>query len=130
MTGADKLICAFATLLVALTLTAAPAKAQFGGPGSGGAGGQDMMTQMAPMLNMMKAKMGKKRFAAMMQAMGPMMGQMMQNGGGLGGGGFAPGGFGTGAGIDAGSIIGMAGPVMQMASLGVGAGRHRNHRQK
>jgi hypothetical protein len=30
-----------------------------------------MMTQMAPMLEMMKAKMGKRRFAMMMQTMGP-----------------------------------------------------------
>jgi hypothetical protein len=134
MTGADRLNCAFATLLVAFTLMAAPAKAQFGGLG-GGAGGQDMMTQMAPMLNMMKAKMGKKRFAAMMQTMGPMMSQMMQNGGGLGrlsggfgGGSFAPGRFG--AGIDAGSIVGMVGPMMQMASLAGSAGHHRHHRQK
>jgi len=135
MTGADRLICAFATLLVAFTLTAAPAKAQFGGLGSGdtAAGGQDMMTQMAPMLNMMKAKMGKKRFAAMMQTMGPMMSQMMQGGGGgLGGlgGGFGGGGFGTGSGIDIGSIMGMVGPVMQMANLGGTAAHHRHHRQK
>ena len=41
-----------------------------------------MMTQMAPMLEMMKAKMGKRRFAMMMQTMGPMMSRMMENGGG------------------------------------------------
>jgi hypothetical protein len=40
------------------------AKAQFGGFGGGGA---DMMTQMAPMLEMMKAKIGKRRFAMLMQ---------------------------------------------------------------
>ena len=44
--------------------------------------GGDMMTQMAPMLEMMKAKMGKRRFGQMMQTMGPMMGGMMENGGG------------------------------------------------
>jgi len=50
---------------------------------------------------MMKAKMGKRRFAALMQTMGPMMSRMMENGGfaGMGGGmgsfgGMAPGGIG------------------------------------
>ena len=61
-----------------------------------------MMTQMAPMLEMMKAKMGKRRFAMMMQTMGPMMSRMMEGGGGglggmMGGGGI-PGGFGGGYG--------------------------------
>jgi hypothetical protein len=135
MTRADSLIGGLATLLVAFMLTAAPAKAQFGGFGgaSAGAGGQDMMTQMAPMLNMMKAKMGKKRFAAMMQTMGPMMSQMMQGGGGFGGfggGGFAPEGFGVGSGVDIGGIMGMVGPMMQMANLGGGAGHHRRRGQK
>ena len=32
-----------------------------------------MMTQMAPMLEMMKAKMGKHHFAALMQTIGPMI---------------------------------------------------------
>jgi hypothetical protein len=141
MTGADRLIGGIATLLVAFMLTAAPAKAQFGGFGgaSAGAGGQDMMTQMAPMLNMMKAKMGKRRFAAMMQTMGPMMSQMMQGGGfggtgggfgGIGGGGFAPEGFGAGSGADIGSIMGMVGPMMQMANLGGSTSHHRRHRHK
>ena len=62
-----------------------------------------MMTQMAPMLEMMKAKMGKRRFAMMMQTMGPMMSRMMEGGGGglggmMGGGGmpaaYGGGGFG------------------------------------
>jgi hypothetical protein len=58
-----------------------------------------MMTQMAPMLEMMKAKMGKRRFAMLMQTMGPMMSRMMENGGGglggmMGGGGL--GGLGGG----------------------------------
>ena len=57
MTGADKVVCHAAALLLLLSLTAMPAKAQFGGGGGGG----DMMTQMAPMLEMMKAKMGKDR---------------------------------------------------------------------
>ena len=98
MTGADKVVCQVATLLLLFTLTAVPAKAQFGGGGGGG----DMMTQMAPMLEMMKAKMGKRRFATMMQTMGPIMGRMMEGGGGLSGlggmmgGGGIPGSFGGG----------------------------------
>jgi len=36
------------------------------------------MTQMAPMLEMMKAKMGKRRFAMMNANQGPMMGRMME----------------------------------------------------
>jgi hypothetical protein len=71
MTGADKVVCQAATLLLLFTLTTMPAKAQFAGfgAGSGGGGGGDMMTQMAPMLEMMKAKMGKRRFGMMMQTM-------------------------------------------------------------
>src|SRR5437588_394952 len=100
MTGADKVVCQAAMLLLLFTLTSVPAKAQFAGlGGAGGGGGEDMMTQMAPMLEMMKAKMGKRRFGMMMQTMGPMMGRMMENGGGglggmMGGGGI--GGLGGG----------------------------------
>jgi hypothetical protein len=72
MTGADKMVCQAATLLLLFTLASSPAKAQLAGFGDGGGGG-DMMTQMAPMLEMMKAKMGKRRFGMMMQTMGPMM---------------------------------------------------------
>src|ERR1700733_11737671 len=117
MTGADKVVCQAATLLLLFTLISAPAKAQFAGFGGGGG---DMMTQMAPMLEMMKAKMGKRRFAMLMQTMGPMMSQMMEGGGGFGGmlggggipgglsggGGFAPGGYGIGGGSD---IMGLRG---------------------
>jgi len=146
MTRADKLACWAATLLLLFTLSTVPAKAQFGG------GGDDMMTQMAPMLNMMKAKMGKRRFGAMMQTMGPMMSRMMQNGGGgfggmLGGGG-SPGGFGGGTtyaadsygtSMGGGGFTGMLGgggselmsmipQVMQMVNFG-GGHRHRRHRR-
>ena len=89
MTGADKVVCQAATLLLLFALTTMPAKAQFAG--FGGGGGEDMMTQIAPMLEMMKAKMGKRRFAMMMQTMGPMMSRMMEGGGMggmMGGGGF------------------------------------------
>jgi hypothetical protein len=128
MKGADKVICQAATLLVLFTLTSAPAKAQFGF-----GGGEDMMTQMAPMLEMMKAKMGKRRFAMMMQTMGPMMSQMMEGGGSggmMGGGGFGgmiPGGYGGGMLGGGGDIMGMIGPMMLMANFG--GGGHRRHRR-
>jgi hypothetical protein len=129
MTGADKIVCQVATLLLLFTLTSMPAKAQFAG---GGGGGGDMMTQMAPMLEMMKAKMGKRRFAMMMQTMGPMMGRMMEGGGsGLGGmmgGGGIPGGFGggyvpEGYGVSTGGMnIGSLGGGDVMGMLGGGGG--------
>src|SRR6266568_7213519 len=93
MRGADKVICQAAAVLLLLSLTGSPAKAQF--LGGGGAGGEDMMTQMAPMLEMMKAKMGKRRFAMMMQTMGPMMSRMMENGGGGIGGMMGGGNVGS-----------------------------------
>ena len=151
MTGADKVVCQAATLLLLLTLTSAPAKAQLAGFGGGGGG--DMMTQMAPMLEMMKAKMGKRRFGMMMQTMGPMMSKMMDGGvgfGGMPGGGGIPGGFiggtavapeGIGAGIGGGDIMGMLGgggggemmsmipQLMRMANVGGGYG-HRRHRRR
>jgi hypothetical protein len=150
MTGADKVVCRAAALLLLLTLASTPAKAQLAGFG-GGSG--DMMTQMAPMLEMMKAKMGKRRFATMMQTMGPMMSKMMDGGGGFGGmlgSGGMPGGFGDGAaftpqgygmGTGGGDILGMLGgsgggemmsmipQLMQMANFGGGHGR-RHHRRR
>ena len=142
MTGADKVVCQAATLLLLFTLTTGPARAQFGG-----AGGGDMMTQMAPMLEMMKAKMGKRRFGMMMQTMGPMMSQMMEGGGGgFGGmpGGGIPGGFGAyGMGAGGGDVMGMLGngggsqlmsmipQLMRMANFGGGGhGHHRRHRRR
>jgi hypothetical protein len=144
MTGADKVVCHAATLLLLFTLTAMPAKAQFGG----GGGGQDMMTQMAPMLEMMKAKMGKRRFGMMMQTMGPMMSRMMEGGGGgLGGmmggggiptgigGGYVPEGYGVNSGgmnigsMGGGELMSMVPQLMRMAN--VGGGRHgRRHRRR
>jgi hypothetical protein len=146
MTGADKVVCQAATLLVLFTLTSVPAKAQLQGLG-GGAGGGDIMTQMAPMLEMMKAKMGKRRFGMMMQTMGPMMGQMMEGGGGMGGGipggfgggeGYIPQGLGMGGGGDimgmlggggGGELMGMIPQLMRMANFG-GGGHHRRHRRR
>jgi hypothetical protein len=100
---------------------------------------------MAPMLEMMKAKMGKRRFGMMMQTMGPMMSQMMEGGGGIPGGfgggpSFAPGAYGMGAG--GGDVMGMLGngggsrlmsmipQLMRMANFGGGHGHHRRHRQR
>ena len=88
MTGADKAACAGGDAAAVFALTTLPAKAPVRRT-SGScrrAANCDMMTQMAPMLEMMKAKMGKRRFGMMMQTMGPMMGQMMEGGGGISGG--------------------------------------------
>lgn len=153
MTGADKVVCQAATLLLLFALMTMPAKAQFAGLGGGGASGDDMMTQMAPMLEMMKARMGKRRFGTMMQTMGPMMGRMMEGGGGglgglggmMGGGGI-PSGYGDSYGVNmggmgGGNIMGMLGgagggemmsmipQLMRMANMG--GGRHsRRHRRR
>ena len=144
MNGAEKAACRVAVLLSLFALTSVPAKAQFGG----GAGGGDMMTQMAPMLEMMKAKMGKRRFGRMMQTMGPMMSGMMENGGGFGGmaggfgggSGFAPQAYGMGMG--GGDVMGMLGgagggdmmsmipQLMQMANVGGGRYGHRRRRHR
>jgi hypothetical protein len=133
MNGAEKAACRVAVLLLLLALTSVPAKAQFGGGGGGG----DMMTQMAPMLEMMKAKMGKRRFGRLMQTMGPMMSGMMENGGGAG---FAPQGYGMGMG--GGDVMGMLGgagggdmmsmipQLMQMANVGGGRYGHRRRRHR
>jgi hypothetical protein len=141
MTGADKVVCQAAAVLLLFAVTSVPARAQFAGLGGGGGG--DMMTQMAPMLEMMKAKMGKRRFAMLMQTMGPMMSGMM--GGGEGDGGGLPGGLGGmmgGGGFGGGDMMGMLnGPggsqmmsmipqIMQMANFGGGGGHHRRHRRK
>ena len=141
MTGADKVVCQAATLLLLFTLTTAPAEAQFAGLGGGGGG--DMMTQMAPMLEMMKAKMGKRRFAMMMQTMGPMMSGMMENAGGgfggmAGGSGFAPQGYGMGGGdvmgmlggAGGGDMMSMIPQLMQMAKFGGGRHGHRRRRHR
>ena len=136
MTGADKVVCQAATLLLLFTLTSIPAKAQFAGFGGGG-GGDDMMTQMAPMLEMMKARMGKRRFAMVMQTMGPMMGGMMEGGGGglgsmMGGGG---GGFGGGnimgmlGGGGGGEMMSMIPQLMRIANVGGGRSGRRHRRR-
>jgi hypothetical protein len=160
MRGADKVICQAAAVLLLFSITSTPARAQFAGlaGGGAGAGGQDMMTQMAPMLEMMKAKMGKRRFAMLMQTMGPMMSRMMENGGGFGGmtGGNFGGGFGapsyggytpmggsgympTGMGFGGGDIMGMLGGsggadmmamIPQLMRLANVGGGHRRHKHR
>jgi hypothetical protein len=73
-----KLACPLA-LAITLALPSAPAHAQFAG---------DQMAQFAPMIEMVKKKIGKKRFSRLMQTVGPIMTSMMQQGGGFGG--FGP----------------------------------------
>jgi len=130
MRGADKVICQAAAVLLLFSISSAPAKAQF--LGGSGAGGGDMMTQMAPMLEMMKAKMGKRRFAMLMQTMGPMMSRMMENGGGGFGGMMGGGGMGGLAGGNLGGGFGapnygagyapMGGGTIPMGTGGMGGG--------
>ncbi len=78
MKTALKLACPLA-LAIALALPSAPAHAQFAG---------NQMAQFAPMIAMVQKKIGKKRFAQLMQAVGPLMTSMMAQGGGFGG--FGP----------------------------------------
>jgi hypothetical protein len=143
MRKADKVMCRAAAMLLLLMMASAPARAQ--SAGFGGNGG-DVMTQMAPMLEMMKAKMGKRRFAALMQTMGPMMSRMMEGGGGFGGGfpgGLGAGGFASesyGMGMGGGDFMGMLGgngaeimgmipQLMRMANVGGGHGRKSRRRR-
>ena len=115
-------------IVAALAFTSAPAKAQFGGMG------MDNMEQMAPMIEMMKQRMGKKRFGQLMQTMGPMMEKMMANqGGGFGGGfGGGMGGFGGGlggggmsmGGMDMGQMMAMMGSMQSL----MGSGRKKGRR--
>jgi hypothetical protein len=82
-----KLVLPIVAGLILSTSISRSAHAQFVG-----GGGFEQMQQFAPLLEMMKKKMGKKRFAKMMQTFGPMMSQMMDSQGG-GFGGFSGGGF-------------------------------------
>jgi hypothetical protein len=99
-----KLACPLA-LAIALALPSAPAHAQLGG---------DQMKQIAPLIGMMKKKMGRKHYGQLMHTVGPMMARMMQQGGGgLGG----LGGLGGGTG-DISGLIGSYG------FGGIGSGRY------
>jgi hypothetical protein len=120
MTRLAKLAAPLA-VAAAVLITSAPAKAQFD---------EGQMAQFAPMLEMMKQKMGKKRFGHMMQTMGPMMENMMGQGGG--GGGFGGGGFGGGGGMggfDVNSMQGLMNPQMMGSMIGMFGGmRHGSGR--
>jgi hypothetical protein len=90
----------FAAAAALMLLAAAPAKSQ---PVSGaGLNDFEQMERFAPMLEEMKRRMGKKRFARVMQTVGPMMDQMMAGTGSDGGRGF--GAFGGGQTVDVGQI--------------------------
>jgi hypothetical protein len=85
MKSVFKLACPLA-IAIALALPSVPAHAQFGG---------DQVKQFAPMIGMMKKKMGRKHYGQLMHTVGPMMARMMQQGGGGGGfGGLGGGGLG------------------------------------
>ncbi len=75
--------------------------------------------------------MGKRRFGAMMQTMGPMMSRMMENGGGGFGGMLGGGGDFTGmlGGTGGSELMSMVPQLMQMANFGGGRG-HRRHRRR
>ncbi len=107
-------------LALAMMLAAmpAPARAQFAGMDQ-----NQMMTQFAPMLEMMKKRMGKKRYGQLMQTMGPMMMNMMDQGGGGGGfggfGGFGNGGFNMGGLMGSGQ--GLGGLTSMLGSFDIGS---------
>jgi hypothetical protein len=119
----------------ALAVTPRAAHAQFGG---GGDGGFQQMEQFAPMLEMMKKKLGKKRFAKLMQTMGPMMSNMMDGQGGGGFGNFGDmmngGGFGNfgGGNFDMNSMSAMMNPEMisTMVSMFDGGSVRHGRRSK
>jgi hypothetical protein len=108
-------------ILAALSFASAPAKAQFGGMD------ESQMQQFAPMLEMMKQKMGKRRFGQLMQTMGPMMSQMESQGGFSGlGGGFGGGMPMMGSGMDMGQMMSMIGSMKGL--MGGRRGKARRHR--
>jgi hypothetical protein len=85
-----------ALAIVCCAATSVPAQAQMFGSDE-----NQMAAQFAPMLEMMKAKMGKRCYGQLMQTFGPMMANMMEGNGGMFGGGFggfSGGGFGGGYG--------------------------------
>jgi alanine-alpha-ketoisovalerate/valine-pyruvate aminotransferase len=63
---------ALSALLMLLVGVSEPANAQFSGVGD------ERMQQFAPMLQMMKKRLGKRRFGHLMQMMGPMLANMDQ----------------------------------------------------
>lgn len=108
----------------ALCLFQAPAHAQFGFGGS--EGGEDMMTTMAPVLDVMKKQMGEKRFGELMKTVGPIATKMMDsNGGGLGG-------IGSLDGLDLGSLSGLIsdGTVQSLMGMVTSSGGGRKGRRR
>jgi len=122
MNSFAKFVCP--AVFTAILAGAAPAHAQFGGSMDM----NQMQQQFTPMLEMMKRKMGKKRFGQLMQTMGPMMSQMMDGqAGGFGAGGFGSSGFGMGnGGFDMGQIMTMVGSMKGLTG-GSRRGKARRH---
>ena len=61
MTGANKVVCQAATLLLLFTLTSIPAKAQFAGFGGGGGGElMSMVPQLMRMANVGGGRHGRR----------------------------------------------------------------------
>jgi hypothetical protein len=104
-------------VVLALSLSHGPAQAQseeapaqapseeVGGLGDF-TGGNDMMTKMAPMLDTMKQKLGKRRFEQLMKTVGPIATNMMGEGGSFGGFNFNNLGGGSFGGFDFDSLGG------------------------
>src|SRR3954451_6892707 len=78
--------------------TVTPASAQLAG-----ADEFQTMEQFAPVLEVMKQHMGKKRFGQLMQTVGPMMDQMMAGEGSSAAGGY--GAFGGSHSFDVGRMV-------------------------
>jgi hypothetical protein len=107
------------SVVVLCCFVSAPAKAQFAGLMD-----QEQMGQFAPMLEMMKQKMGKRRFGQLMRTVGPMMADMMQQGGAEGMS------FASGQGVE--SMMGMLGSDQGIGALrglsGPGLPSGKSHR--
>src|SRR5258707_164128 len=101
MTGADKVVCQAATLLLLFTLTTGPARAQFGGFGGASRGG------------IPGGFGGGASFAP--------------GGYGMGAGGDFTGMLGGGGGSQ---LMNMIPQLMRMANFGGGHGHHRRHRRR
>ena len=109
-----RLACPLA-LAIALALPSAPAGAQIAG--------DQMISQFAPMMGMMKKKIGKKRFGHLMRTVGPLMTSMAQQSGGISGLGGNLGGISSLAGI---SSLGDLGSLSGFGNYGFGGFGGRN----
>src|SRR6266571_2737136 len=134
MKSCRKLAGSFSVVMLC-AFVCAPAKAQVAGLMD-----QEQMAQFAPMLEMMKQKMGKRRFGQLMRTVGPMMANMMQQQGGAERMTFGQGQgmegmvFGSGQGME--SMLGMLGShqgirAMRGVSIpGLPGGRSRHSGKK